>query len=220
MTLLGVVSTAARAQGVVEQMTGVAQSFAAGTGEVDLTGDTQRTYKIPDRVEVDYGGTWYPGNIYAVRDGRYKVMRDTYTSDDRWVTVAELRPLAYAARTTPAPTSALAREIPTGSYVCTTIAAGFSTGSSTNTTIGTFHVVGSGVYTGLTKDGTGTRSRFTYDANSGKVAWDGGSLKGFFGKVVESRFGLDNRGVPYFGVVYRVREGGNLFDLSCRREGA
>ena len=183
-------------------------------------GESQRAYKIPDRVEVDYGGTWYPGNIYAVRDGRYKVMRDTYTSDDRWVTTADLRPLAYAARKTPAPTSPLPREVPTGAYVCTTIAAGFYSGSSTNTTIGTLHVVGSGVYTSLTKEGAGTRSRFSYEPSSGKVTWDGGSLKGFFGKVVESRFSLDNRGVPYFGVVYRVRDGGNLFDLSCRREGA
>jgi hypothetical protein len=196
----------------------------AGASDVNAQGagsavQTAGVYKIPDRVEVDYGGTWYPGNVYAVRDGRYKVMRDKYTSDDRWVTSAELRPLAAAVRKTAAATS-LPRDVQTGSYVCTTIAAGFSSGSSTGTTIGTLQVVGSGVYTSLTKEGTGTRSRFSYDPSSGNVTWDGGSLKGFFGKVVESRFGIDNRGVPYFAVVYRVREGGNLFDLSCRREGA
>ena len=43
-------------------------------------------FKIPDRVSVNYEGTWYLGSIYAERDGRFKVLRDGYTSDERWVT--------------------------------------------------------------------------------------------------------------------------------------
>jgi hypothetical protein len=128
-----------------------------------------------------------------------------------------VRSIGHAQR--PAPATGSTKEIPTGSYVCTTIATGFYGGSSARTTIGRLQVVGVGAYTGLTKTGTGTRSRFTYDPASGRVRWEGGALKGFSGKVVDSRFGLDNNRVPYFGIVYRVRDGGRLFDLSCRREG-
>jgi hypothetical protein len=63
------------------------------------------TYAIPDRVEVNYDGTWYPGNIYAARNGRYLVDRDGgYMTDDRWVTAAELRRPAPARVATGAPT--------------------------------------------------------------------------------------------------------------------
>lgn len=192
---------------------------AAATATAAATA-AKSTYEIPDRVEVNYDGKWYPGNIYAVQDGKYKVMRDNYTSDDRWFTAANLRPLAYAARTLPAPTTALPATVPTGSYLCTTVAAGFSSTNSVRTTIGTMRVVGAGSYTGVAKSGTGPSGTFTYDAPTGRVEWDGGSLKGFFGKVAESRLGLDSDGVPYFDIVYRVRDGGNLFNLSCRREGA
>jgi hypothetical protein len=130
-----------------------------------------------------------------------------------------VRTVAHAQRLTPATGRTMARDIPTGSYICTTIATGFYGGSSASTTIGRLQVVGSGAYTGLTKTGTGTHSRFAYDPASGRVRWEGGALKGFFGRVVDSRFGLDNNRVPYFGIVYRVRDGGRLFDLSCRREG-
>ena len=128
---------------------------------------------------------------------------------------------ARAAAPGPAPTTSSPpppRDIPTGSYTCATIATGFYGGSSTNTAIGKLQVVGSGAYTGLSKVGTGIPSRFAYDPASGRVRWAGGALKGFSGKVVDSRFGLDNNRVPYFGIVYRVREGGRLFDLSCRLE--
>ena len=114
------------------------------------------------------------------------------------------------------PRTALPKSIPLGTYTCGTVLAGFSTGSSTGMTIGQMKIVGDGVYTSLTKEGIGARSGFTYSSRSGKIEWEGGKLQGFFGKVVESRFALDNRGKPMIQVTYRVREGGNLFDLSCQ----
>ena len=172
-------------------------------------------FKIPDRVSVNYEGTWYPGSIYAERDGRYKVLRDGYTSDERWVASSELRRAPVVTRDA-GPRAALPKNIPLGAYTCGTVLSGFSTGSSTGMTIGQITVVGDGVYTSLTKEGTGARAAFTYSPQSGKIEWEGGKLQGFFGKVVGSRFALDNRGKPIIQVTYRVREGGNLFDLSCQ----
>jgi len=177
-------------------------------------------YRIPDRVEVNYGGTWYPGSIYAARDGRFKVMRDQYTSDDHWVTVAELRPLAAPARKPPPPPGDQPRTIPAGKYVCASVTAGFSSGNSATSVFGQIHVVGVGSYTAMTREGKGAEAHFAYDPGSRKVTWDGGKMQGFFGKIVESSFGLDNRGIPVIRVVYRAREGGNLFTLDCQREGA
>lgn len=166
--------------------------------------------KIPDRVLVNYDGTWYLGSIYAMRDGKYKVMRDDYTSDDRWVTLAELKRAPVGERAKPA-NAALPANIPHGRYVCGTLLSG-----TMGTTIGEILIAGKGVYTGLVKEGTGPKATFSYDPASGKIQWEGGRLAGFFGKVVESRYSLDNRGKSLIEVTYRVRDGGNLFVLSCQ----
>lgn len=103
-----------------------------------------------------------------------------------------------------------------GLYTCGSILSGSIAGNTTGMTIGQITIVGPGVYTSLVKEGTGSKATFSYDAASGTIEWDGGRLAGFFGKIVESRYSLDNNGRPVIRVTYRVREGGNLFDLSCQ----
>jgi hypothetical protein len=171
-------------------------------------------FKIPDRVPVNYDGIWYPGSVYAVRDGKFKVLRDDYTSDDRWVTNADLKRAPVGARATP-PMAGLPSSVPLGLYTCGTLLSGSMSSSPMGTTIGQLRIVDKGVYTSLVKEGTGARARFAYDAATGKIEWEGGRIAGFFGKATESRFSFDNRGKPIIQVTYRVREGGNLFDLSC-----
>ena len=109
-----------------------------------------------------------------------------------------------------------ARSLRTGIYTCGSIMSGSIAGSTTGMTIGQITLLGPSVYTSLVKEGTGSKSSFTYEQATGKIKWEGGRLAGFFGKIVESRYSLDNRGKPVIRVTYRVREGGNLFDLSCQ----
>jgi hypothetical protein len=116
-------------------------------------------------------------------------------------------------------TSYTPRSIPTGHYTCNTLLSGFSTGSSTGMTLGSMRVLGPGTYTALTKEKTGAQAAFTYDPGTGVIIWEGGKLQGFFGKVQSSKVFLTSRGVPGIGVVYRVREGGNLMNLDCERDG-
>ena len=175
------------------------------------------TYDIPDRVEVNYDGVWYRGIVMQARDGKYQVKRDDYTSDDRWITSADLRPFK-SVRTLPAPKGPLPATVPIGSYVCSTVVAGFQSSVSSTAVMGSFRVTGSGAYTGLTRTGVGQSSRFTYNQGTGAVEWDGGSLKGFFGKIVDSQLAFDTQRIPHLNVNYRVRDGGNLFTLSCRQE--
>ena len=175
-------------------------------------------YAIPDRVEVNYSGVWYPGNVYAVRDGRYKVMRDDYTSDDRWVTAADLRPLAYDKRPPVRPAANQPRSIAAGKYACYTITGGFAGGTPSGAVLGSMRIGGPTTYNGLAREGTGPQSTYDYDASSGLITWNRGKIEGFFGILAESRYAVDSRGIPTIHVVYRVRPGGNLFDLSCRRE--
>ena len=45
-----------------------------------------------DKVEVDYGGSWYPGQVKEVKDGQFFVGYDGYDSSwDEWVESARLR---------------------------------------------------------------------------------------------------------------------------------
>ncbi|HEX2723939.1 MAG TPA: hypothetical protein VHM24_13570 [Gemmatimonadaceae bacterium] len=189
-----------------------AQSGRPSLEPVEAIQDTP--LRIPDRVLVNYGGTWYPGSIYAVKNGKYKVLRDDYSSDDRWVTSAELKRPTLVAATRPQ--MALPGSIPNGVYTCETILSGAMSGGPTAMTIGKIGVVGKGVYTSLVKEGTGSRAAFTYDPASGRIDWDGGKVAGFLGRVVKSSLAFDKRGKPVIQVTYTVREGGNLLDLSCR----
>ncbi len=182
--------------------------------------DTAQTaYVTGDRVDVNYGGTWYPGTIYGVRDGTYKVMRDAFTSDDRWVPSADLRRLARVVRAEPR-RGALPRAIPLGTYSCVSVSAGFGTGNASLSGFGKLRITGSSTYTALSRENNGATARYAYDATSGAVDWAGGKLQGFFGTITGSRFAVDSRGIPVITVTYRARAGGNLFDLGCQREGA
>lgn len=51
-----------------------------------------------------------------------------------------------------------------------TVTGGYTYGTSSSTMNGTMCVVSRGVYTGLTKSGSGARSMFDYDAASGELA--------------------------------------------------
>jgi hypothetical protein len=175
------------------------------------------TYGVADMVEVNYGGTWYRGMVIQASSGKYQVKRDDYTSDDRWVTAADLRPFK-SVRTLPPPKGPLPSTVPAGAYVCSSVVAGFQSSVSSTAVMGTLRVTGAGSYTGLAQTGVGPASRFTYEQSSGAISWDGGNLKGFFGKIVDSQLGIDTKRAPYITVNYRVREGGNLFTLSCRTE--
>ena len=45
-----------------------------------------------DKVEIDYGGSWYPGQVKEVKDGQFFVGYDGYDSSwDEWVESARLR---------------------------------------------------------------------------------------------------------------------------------
>jgi hypothetical protein len=197
-------------------------SLSAGPAQVpdayEATVVTARqAYDIPDRVEVRYDGIWYAGTIIAVRGTEYQVKRDDYPSDDRWSTSANLRRLVKRESKPLASPFPLPRDVPTGSYLCKTVATGFYSSSSTSAIIGTMQVVGSGAYTGVSKAGKGTRSHFTYAPQSGKIEWEGGALKGFFGTIDESHLTFDSQHSPIVVVTYRVREGGSQFELSCQR---
>src|SRR4029434_7667024 len=98
----------------------------------------QKAYDIPDRVEVNYGGTWYRGIVIAAQNGKYQVKRDDYTSDDRWVTSADLRVVAPETRKMPLPKNPLPATVPGGSYACMTVVAGFMSNVSSTATMGSF----------------------------------------------------------------------------------
>ena len=49
-------------------------------------------FDVGDKVEIDYGGSWYPGQVKEVKDGQFFVGYDGYdTSWDEWVESARLR---------------------------------------------------------------------------------------------------------------------------------
>jgi hypothetical protein len=162
-----------------------------------------------------YEGNWYPGSIYVARDGKYKVLRDNYTSDDRWFTIDDLKRAPIAVPAAPA-LAGLPASVSRGTYTCGTLLSGSVSGNQMGMTLGTITIADNGSYTGLAKEGKGLPSRFSYDAATGRIDWKGGRLAGFFAMVVESSFSRDNRGRPLIRVTYRVREGGNLFTLECQ----
>lgn len=174
-------------------------------------------FGIVDRVEVNYGGTWYPGVITGVDGNRYQVKRDDYTQDFKWLDASLIRPLGYAKPAPSRPRTALPPRIPTGVYSCWTITSGFGSSNSTGSAMGDIRITGAGTYTGLSRNGAGPSGRYSYDASTGIVSWEGGKVAGFFGTPTETTFAIDTKGSPYLDIVYRVRAGGNLFNLSCRK---
>ena len=57
-----------------------------------FSGVDARAFDVGDKVEIDYGGSWYPGQVKEVKDGQFFVGYDGYdTSWDEWVESARLR---------------------------------------------------------------------------------------------------------------------------------
>jgi hypothetical protein len=84
--------------------------------------------------------------------------------------------------------------------------------------MGRLRVVGTGVYTGISPDGTGPQQRFTYDPGSGSIQWAGGRIPGVSGTVESSHYAIDARGVGFLVVQHRLRAGGNVATMTCARE--
>jgi len=57
------------------------------------TGRTNRSdFKVDDHVMIEWSGAWYKGKILEVKDGRYKVHYDGWTSKyDEWVPASRLK---------------------------------------------------------------------------------------------------------------------------------
>ena len=57
-----------------------------------FSGVDARAFDVGDKVEIDYGGSWYPGQVKEIKDGQFFVGYDGYdTSWDEWVESARLR---------------------------------------------------------------------------------------------------------------------------------
>ena len=55
-------------------------------------GGTAFAYDVGDKVEIDYGGTWYPGQVKEINGAQYFVGYDGYDSSwDEWVGSERLR---------------------------------------------------------------------------------------------------------------------------------
>ncbi|MBI2921030.1 MAG: hypothetical protein HYY18_08105 [Planctomycetes bacterium] len=55
-------------------------------------------YRAGDRVEILFGGTWYPGKVLEAGEGKWKVHYDGYGENwDSWVEAEKLRPAAGGA---------------------------------------------------------------------------------------------------------------------------
>ena len=62
------------------------------TAMVLFSGVDARAFDVGDKVEIDYGGSWYPGQVKEIKDGQFFVGYDGYdTSWDEWVESARLR---------------------------------------------------------------------------------------------------------------------------------
>ena len=62
------------------------------TAVVLFSGVGALAFDVGDKVEIDYGGSWYPGQVKEVKDGQFFVGYDGYDSSwDEWVESARLR---------------------------------------------------------------------------------------------------------------------------------
>ena len=68
-------------------------AFAAwATLGIWLVGSAALAFDAGDKVEIEYGGTWYAGQVKEVQDGRFFISYDGYDSSwDEWVESARLR---------------------------------------------------------------------------------------------------------------------------------
>jgi len=99
--------------------------------------------------------------------------------------------------------------VPAGLYSCTLFGSG-NTG-------GKLRILSGTTSSGVTPDGLGPEHQFTYSSATGAMAWVGG-LQIFSWTVEQAVYGPDAKGVPNITLHYRLRAGGNLNSMGCRRE--
>lgn len=170
-------------------------------------------YHAGDRVEINVDGTWYAASIANAQDGRYRVHRDDnnygVSGTDEWVGADRLRALAAKPAPTPKAVGGLPDAVPAGLYSCTLFGSG-NTG-------GKLRILNGTTSSGVTPDGAGASHHFTYDADTGAITWPGG-LQIFSWTVEHALYGPDAKGIPNITLHYRLRPGGNLNSMGCKRE--
>ena len=176
-------------------------------------GAAASSYRPGDRVEVNVDGTWYAASVANVMDDRYRIQRDDHTfgvsSTEEWVSADRLRPLAARPAAAPRAVGGLPNAVPAGLYSCTLFGSG--------NTAGKLRILSGTTSSGVTPDGAGPQHQFTYDPASGAMTWIGG-LQIFSWTVEQGVYGPDTRGIPNITLHYRMRAGGNLNSMGCKRE--
>ena len=195
---------------------GIRTAALAGSPVAGVTtghGQAPARYRPGDRVEINVNGTWYAASVTNVADDRYRVQRDDHTfgvsSTDEWVSADRLRPLAAKVAAAPAVVKGLPNAVAAGLYSCTLFGSG--------NTAGKLRILGATTSSGVTPDGAGPPHQFTYDPASGSMSWIGG-LQIFSRTVEQALYGPDPKGVPNITLHYRLRAGGNLNSMGCKRE--
>jgi hypothetical protein len=171
---------------------------------------TASRFRPGDRVEVNTGGRWSRATVVQAENGRYRVSRDDnafgVTTSEEWIPEARLRAFVD----TPAPArpaaGALPGAVPTGVYSCLLYGGG---------QIGKLRILGAGVSSGVTADGSGPQYRFVYDPASGAINWTALQIVGF--TVERAEYRPEANGTPNINLHYRRQAGGNLNSMSCAR---
>ena len=177
---------------------------------------TRSGFTPGDRVELNVGGTWYPATVLSAKDASYQLARDDrmygVASSDEWVSESRLRPYVDKPTRVQRPATNLPGSVPLGRYVCVTY-------GTYNTTVGRLRILGDGVSSGITPDGSGPQRHFTYDQASGEITWPGGfQVAGW--TVERAAYAPEANGTPNINLHYRLRAGGNLNSMYCKREAA
>jgi hypothetical protein len=169
-------------------------------------------YRVGQEVEVKVGGSWHPATIVNIQNGRYALSRHDrslgVTTDNEWIGAENLRPFVARLRA-PTPTNApMPAAVPSGDYDCMTY--------GTSQSIGKLRMLGNGVSSGVTRDGSGPQHRFTFDSSNGTLHWVGGlTIAGWTVESAEYRPEFSGR--PNINLHYRRQAGGNLNSMSCTR---
>jgi len=178
-----------------------------------VSSGTSQHFKPGDRVEVNVNGTWYAASVTNAQDDRYRLVRDDskygVASSDEWVSVDRLRPLAARPAATIPAVAGLPNAVPAGLYSCTLFGSG--------NTAGKLRILNGTTSSGITPDGAGPQHQFKYDARTGALSWVGG-MQIFSWTVEQALYGPDGKGIPNITLHYRVRAGGNLNSMGCKRE--
>jgi len=104
------------------------------------------------------------------------------------------------------PVAGLPASVPEGFYSCMTY-------GSVSASVGKLRILGGGLSSGVTPDGTGPQHHYSYDASTGAITWaDGMKVAGW---TVEQALYRPSGGKPNINLHYRLRAGGNLNSMSC-----